>query len=1211
MERNKIDIQVLFELTLQQMQGSNIEQIIQNALPLYLKKLNCIMAGVCHEGQLRFVLPRVVQSNETERNRLMQLQPEIMADTQPFFSKLIDGRYYFVYKLYTFGHLILVRNTPFSDSIEKELGKVIDQLGRLLTQANEEKQLKLLQNLVNNSSDAFQISKEDGQLYYINNVAEKRLGIPRDKITEHNVKDFEKLFEDPQQWYLHVQDLKENGKQILEGQNINQETGEYFPVEVTVNTVEVEGQTFVIANSRDISERKEQEKQLLETKQQLESILNHLDDIIWSVSIPDNQLIFVTPSVEKLFGFSVEHWKGNSDLWTDIIYADDKRIIRDIYYDLAHNGTYDVRYRIVTGAGQIKWVRNRGKFVYNDAGVAIRLDGVIMDKTKLYTAESSLQQELHLQETLTDIASTYINLDVSEIENTINQSLRKMGQFVDADRAYIFDYDFEKNTTSNTYEWCNEGIESEINNLQNVPMEYFPQWVEQHRKGLPFYIPDVSKLIHTGAHGLKAILQAQGIKSLMAIPMIDKEELIGFVGFDSVRMYHNYSEKETRLLTLFAQMLINVRSRQRWQKQLILQEEKFRNIIANMDLGLLEIDNNGGIVFFNQSFSSMFGYSLDKLQGFKLVDVLSDSDKEIIMQRIEQRQAGLTESYEYKTRSKDGSDLWLFISGAPNYNDKGQVTGSISIFLDITEQKVLEEQLAQAKSFAEAAAKAKELFLANMSHEIRTPLNVIIGMIRQLSKEQLSLQQSFYVKHSETAAKHLLTILNNILDIAKIESGELQIISKEFSLSVLAYNVHSIMHSQVKEKNLKFKLNVSPDLKPALLGDETRIRQVLINLIGNAIKFTDFGAISINVKVWQTTATHQRVSVEVEDSGIGMSQAFLGKIFDKFSQEQNNANRRYEGTGLGLAISNDLVRLMGGQLTVQSQKGQGSVFGFELDLPIGNEKNLLTASTHIQTGAFKGKKVLMAEDNEMNRFIARQSLEYLGFEIMEAENGQMAVDIVRAQRFDLILMDIQMPIMDGEKATEIIRKELKIDTPIIALTANAFRHDIDKYLDKGMNDFIIKPYDEDYFIGKIQHVLGGEAVSIKEAEQLARAEMKMLEAEKPTNGLLYDLTYLEKMSRGNKAFVDKMVSVFVEQTKQTMTDLVEALEAGQIDRINKVSHKAKASIDQMGIKSLYNTIRVLEKFDPESKDKESLRLLIGQTNQLLQQTIDQLTQQSL
>lgn len=1210
MERSKIDIQVLFELALQQMQGSNIEQIIQNALPLYLKKLNCIMAGVCYEGHLSFVLPRVVLSNEVERKRLMQLQPEIMADTQPFFSRQIDGRFYFVYKLYSYGHLILVRNTPFSDSIEKELAKVIDQLGRLLVQSHEEQQLKLLQNLVNNSSDAFQISRENGQLYYINNVAEKRLGISRDKVSEYHVWDIEKLFEDHSQWFLHVEGLKKNGQQILEGQNLNKETGQYFPVEVTVNTVEIEGQTFVIANSRDISERKEHEKQLLETKHQFESILNNLDDVIWSVSIPDNKLIFVTPSVEQLYGFSVAHWREHSDLWTDIIHQEDKRVIRDIYYDLAHHGTYDVRYRIVTASQQIKWVRNRGKFVYNEEGVAIRLDGVIMDKTKLYTAENSLQQELHLQEILIDIASTYINLDVSEIENTINQSLRKMGQFVDADRAYIFDYDFEANTTSNTYEWCNDGIGSEIENLQNVSMDLFPQWLGQHRKGLPFYIPDVNQLYYNGAHGLKAILQAQGIKSLIAIPMIDKDELIGFVGFDSVHNYHKYSEKETRLLALFAQMLINVRSRQRWQKQLILQEEKFRNIIANMDLGLLEIDNNGRIVFFNQRFSTMFGHSLDRLQGRRLHDVLDDYDKEVILQRIEQRQTGSTDSYEYKTRRKDGSDLWLFISGAPNYNDKGQVTGSISIFLDITEQKLLEEQLAHAKSFAEAAAKAKELFLANMSHEIRTPLNVIIGMIRQLTKEQLSLQQSFYVKHSETAAKHLLTILNNILDIAKIESGELQIIAKEFSLSVLAYNVHSIMHSQVKEKNLKFKLNVSPELKPALLGDETRIRQVLINLIGNAIKFTDFGAIAINVKVLQTTATHQRVSVEVEDSGIGMSDEFLGKIFDKFSQEQNNANRRYEGTGLGLAISNDLVQLMGGQLTVQSQKGKGSVFGFELDFPIGNEKNLLTASTHVKAGAFKGKRVLMAEDNEMNRFIARQSLEYLGFEIVEAENGQMAVDILRIQRFDLILMDIQMPVMDGEKATEIVRKELKIDTPIIALTANAFRHDIDKYLAQGMNDFIIKPYDEDYFIGKIQHTLGGSGVSLDEVVREEMIKEITSTAQTPT-GILYDLTYLEKMSRGNTAFVAKMIAVFVEQTKQTIADLEQALQDSQIERINKVAHKAKASIDQMGIKSLYNTIRVLEKFDPTSKDLDYLRQLIVQTNQILAQTIEQLTQNHL
>jgi CheY-like chemotaxis protein len=317
----------------------------------------------------------------------------------------------------------------------------------------------------------------------------------------------------------------------------------------------------------------------------------------------------------------------------------------------------------------------------------------------------------------------------------------------------------------------------------------------------------------------------------------------------------------------------------------------------------------------------------------------------------------------------------------------------------------------------------------------------------------------------------LLTILNNVLDIAKIESGDLEIVRNSFSPSALIYNAHSIMYSQAKEKNLEFKPFVSPEIKSVLIGDETRLRQVLINLIGNSIKFTQRGSINLNVEVLNSTDKEQRLRFEVIDTGIGMSEAFVSKIFDKFSQEQNSASRSYEGTGLGMAISRDLVQLMGGEIEVISALNEGTTCRFDLSFSIGSQDSLVSKSRQVKEGTFKGKKALLVEDNSMNRFIAKHSLNYLGIETIEAENGQIATEIVSSQKFDLILMDIQMPVMDGVEATIYIRNILKIDTPIIALTANAFKHDIDLYLKSGMNDFITKPYYENDFFYKVEHVL--------------------------------------------------------------------------------------------------------------------------------------------
>jgi len=505
------------------------------------------------------------------------------------------------------------------------------------------------------------------------------------------------------------------------------------------------------------------------TKIKLESILNEMSDVVWSVSLPKYKVLFVTPSVKSMYEIDPSQWIKDSDWWKKLMDPNDKDILQSISNQLEKTGSYSVKYRIITPSGQTKWIRNKGKYIYDEASQPIRLDGVMMDRTNEHFAQENLDQEVRLQEALIDIASTYINLDPKDVEHVINHSLEKMGLFVSADRAYIFDYDFVMESTSNTYEWCNEGIEPEIDNLQQIPIEFFSQWVEKHKAGEAFYISDVSKLEDETEGGLKSILEPQGIKSLIAIPLLDGKELIGFVGFDSVKNLYNYSDKEKSLLFLFGQMLINIRNRQKWDNQLRLQEEKYRNIIANINLGLLEVDLHDVIIYANQTFCDMSGYNLAEIKGKQAANLfVVEGQKDIIYKKNHSRLESKSDSYEIEILNKTGERRWWFISGAPNYNDKGKLIGSIGIHLDITEQKQLETELEKAKSFEEAAAKAKELFLANMSHEIRTPLNVIIGMIRQLSKENLTTKQHFYVNQSESSAKHLLTILNNVLDIAKI-----------------------------------------------------------------------------------------------------------------------------------------------------------------------------------------------------------------------------------------------------------------------------------------------------------------------------------------------------------------------------------------------------------------------------------------------------------
>ncbi len=501
--------------------------------------------------------------------------------------------------------------------------------------------------------------------------------------------------------------------------------------------------------------------------------------------------------------------------------------------------------------------------------------------------------------------------------------------------------------------------------------------------------------------------------------------------------------------------------------QISLQEEKHRNIINNMNMGLLEVDNNDIVQFANQTFCDMSGFSLEELIGNKPTELIVEKhNHHIIEKKIVKRQNGISNGFEMEIVKKNGEKRIWYISGAPNINDKGECIGSIGVHMDITEQKILEKELENAKLIAEKASKTKEMFLANMSHEIRTPLNVLLGMIRLIEKEQINQTVLDYITSSKDAANHLLSILNDILDMSKIESGKMKINHLSMDIYSINNSLENIFLPSASAKNIEFISHIDPLIEP-LKGDEVRLRQVLINLISNAIKFTEKGRIESTIRLIENTEEHQLINFTIEDTGIGMSEEFIQNIFEKFTQESNLANRKYEGTGLGMTISKDILDLMNGKLMIESKQNIGTKIQFELSFKKANRPKQTKVLLKLKTKLLKGKNILLVEDNKLNRLIVRKMLELSGCIVEEAENGNIAINKVINQKFDLILMDIQMPEMDGIEATKIIRTGLNLSTPILALTANSFQHDIDKYFDIGMNDFIIKPFEEDQFYAKI------------------------------------------------------------------------------------------------------------------------------------------------
>ncbi|PBQ32508.1 hypothetical protein CNR22_12235 [Sphingobacteriaceae bacterium] len=642
-------------------------------------------------------------------------------------------------------------------------------------------------------------------------------------------------------------------------------------------------------------------------------------------------------------------------------------------------------------------------------------------------------------------------------------------------------------------------------------------------------------------------------------------------------------------------LAIDITERKASEKTIILREEKYRNIIANIHMGLVEVDLREIIRYCNQGFCDLSGYKKEELIGKNIVDVLvSESSKSTLKNKTAQRSNGLSDIYEIEIKNKSGELRWWMVSGAPNYDDGGNLIGSIGIHLDITERKTLEQKLKISQKKAEESSQAKEAFLANMSHEIRTPLNAIIGMIRELSYENLSANQRHYVQITSTASQHLLSVLNNILDISKIEAGEFQLEMQNFNPDEVLKNVVNIMKNSASEKNLYLNATVSPDIKKTLVGDPTRIRQIFLNLLGNAVKFTQTGGVSIACELETETSTHQTILLSIKDTGIGMGENYVKNIFSKFSQEDVTTARNYGGTGLGMAITRELIQLMNGTIDVQSKRHHGTTIQIKLTLPIGQEIEVEKNSVQKKTANNVQIKVLLTEDNEFNRLVATRTLERNNFSVSIATNGAEAVKLLETEKFDVILMDLQMPVMDGITATQNIRHTLKLKTPIIALSANAFKTESDHCLSIGMNDYVTKPFEEKVLMDSIYKQLGKTEI-IENAEAISYASKK-----------LYNMDELNLLSGGDKAYMEKLVEIFIRQTNSSLKQMKEALAIKDLKTVFQISHQLKPSIDGFHIDCLKLEVREIEKNAKEGIYSVKLEKLVSYADDILNQVMNEL-----
>ncbi len=632
-------------------------------------------------------------------------------------------------------------------------------------------------------------------------------------------------------------------------------------------------------------------------------------------------------------------------------------------------------------------------------------------------------------------------------------------------------------------------------------------------------------------------------------------------------LYQNYlvtGETEEPYVIGFSQ---DITPRIEAERAMKISEEKYRSIIANMNLGLVEVDNDEHIVYANNSFCEMSGYDADELIGKKPWAVFfieeRDSNSEEVAKR---RKEGQSDAYELKVKNKKGESKWWLISGAPSYDNNGNLKGSIGIHLDITLQKNLERDLRKAKSDTERSAHAKEVFLANMSHEIRTPMNAILGIGRLLGKTTLEGQQQLYLATIQDAANNLLVLINDLLDFSKIEAGKVSLEHIGFELNAVLQNAVQVQRYKAEEKGLSLSYRASPDIVAVLKGDPYRINQVLMNLLSNSIKFTEKGEVKIECSLVEDDGDRQTIQFKVTDTGIGINKDFVAHLFDKFTQEDESVTRKFGGTGLGMSICKQLIDLMGGEIKVESKKNTGTSISFILRFPKGSAEDLPDRQQiDVDTQVLKGKRILLVEDNETNRLLANTILSYFGAQVTEAEDGSVAIKKLENGVYDLVLMDVMMPVKDGLEATRYIRKRIDSNIPIIAMTANAMKKEEERCIKAGMNDFISKPYDEHKLVQLVAQWLGRE-VKIQSYTKPRPAEA----------GPLFSLDKIQSIAREDKGFIKRMLELFIETTPQAVVEMQAAYEKNDLATVSALAHRTKPSIHNLYIHSLTDDIKALE-----------------------------------
>ena len=625
----------------------------------------------------------------------------------------------------------------------------------------------------------------------------------------------------------------------------------------------------------------------------------------------------------------------------------------------------------------------------------------------------------------------------------------------------------------------------------------------------------------------------------------------------------------------------------------------------NTPIGFHSIDIEGNILDINNIELEWLGYKREEIVGvmnFREITVRSEESLEQLLGDL--IRSGRLNNIEGTFIRKDGTLMPIMTNSRLIYDEDGQIKSIRVAVMNFSEKKKIEDELKRAKELAEHTSMQKDQFVANVSHEIRTPLNAILSFSKLLVQTPLNDRQKEYINNIHTGSENLLTIINDILDFSKIEAGVLRIERVPFNLKNTIATVEQMFRYKAEEKGLDFEITLSDQIPEIIVGDPNRLVQMLVNLLGNAFKFTEKGKIALGVSMLIQVEKNVRLLFKVEDTGAGIPVSKLKEIFKRFGQVSTDSTRKYGGAGLGLTITKQLADLQDGTVRVKSKEGEGSSFMIEIPYKIGSHGMELNHDADEGDYNFSEMdiSILVAEDNPTNRRIFELQFNNWGLTADFANNGKVAVDMLREKKYDIVLMDIQMPEMDGYTASNIIREELDLSIPIIAITAHVFSGELEKCISYGMNDYLSKPIKERELFALLKQYLQ-DSIQSNDSPK------------KPSLGVEqdFDRKYIFALTRGDRGLLSELAVMTIKQSALELQEIKNSLKQKKYTDVAASAHSMRSTVLNMGFNKLMGQVLLdlEEEVGKTNPEEEILLNLFNELEELREQAVSFLTEEYL